>query len=1475
MATQGMSPIERLAKGLVKPVAVKQTTPPPTPGGLDDLLASKTAVPTTTIAPIKTGGSDPNPPVLPAYSVPANKPFVGPTLDAEVVAARRKLEGTSKSALAQGVDPATVQSIQTGQGDPDRGFKKPARFLGNILKNIYSLDLQPGEGTKQPFVAIANQPLASLPTKSGQKDLSIKSLGSGGATLGVKALVAASPALNKLDFFRRIITSTVQETGDAFGGRGFSGSDWVNQLSADKGVTGGDLFKNVGNIPYIGAYADQILGFGADIFLDPVTWATGPGGLGKTAAQKAALTAGKTGGRSAQLAVRASKAQADQFAASLQKELAEEALNNAISIGDDVAAKAAEDIIKQANDLSASAAKVLSGDATTRTLGRTSNQALAENVLGVRDDAQKVIDRYADEFGITPADTITQIQAKGLIPKRLDPMGYGARRGAASLEELANARRVVDALNDGVIKNIQTSGLAGILPPLKEIYKGRPVVGELDRLKEVLKGTRTEAQDVLGVRGGVRVINPLQIFPTGIGPQRFTIPGTENLLNATGLLLSRSRLKVGNTALGATFLNKITPTGEGGLYGSEDLLRMRTSLRSGNLSAQEATDITRQLAIDQQYRALVNNERKVAAGYLARSDIKQLVKDNPKILNEVLEIRDVARAAGIPPVYNTAQDAASKAMDKLFADFYDYAAKASGATGFVPPKRIDYFPQMQSDKALRWAKANPQEAEKLAKALNVDRTWFVGNFRARELAAGDTFFGKTLTDDDIAGGVTALNSIAKASGVIDFDFFESDVLQAINKYAQKHAQFSALQKTIGSLPENLPSQAARVVGTKTFVQPRARGPLLVNEFMSDFFDESGEFALDTAKVLETLTSGELKTLIDDVETLSSKLDAKLVDKPAVQKSVNDLKLRLQTIEDGYNAKTIDETTAAVATDAVKLEAATLADDLKNVSLNIMSVPVNRWSDYSKIVKKGFEVLNDSFTDPATGKFYQGTAPNIAVTEELADLLRNAQRMDDKAFASKVRQLSEDYTRFSKAWLTARPGFHTRNALSNTFQLVAAGADPVNLQQANRILFRVNQGLKQGLTPREIAEKVVDSNLVKGTVEEFDPVLTTLSRRQLVEAVEDAINYSGSTGFGQFGEIAAEVGIGNRGVLQRNQVGTVKLKDPSTYKSIPSRTAGGYLKGSRKAGEKIENYSRFGLMWDGIMKGLSPQEAVARSNKFLIDYSDLSKLDRNARLIIPFWTFMSRNTPLQLELMWTNPKAYAVYSNFKRNFEDDRTEEEGGLVIPSYEKDRGVFAIKNPIFGQDVIRPGLPFPGGGENVIKNIVNSPLTFFANVNPILRAPIEATLDKKFFTGGKVVPKEWKDKPFGEQLKYVVKEILTPASPLVAYLKAIPFVGRQEFMEDIFGITVDEAEPLVQEVNGLLSLLGLPIGKQRTASSVKEIENRIYKLADKIEGIKNRARDKREEEIEKQKANPPKIAPTTGTGGLDDLLSGTTTTP
>ena len=252
-------------------------------------------------------------------------------------------------------------------------------------------------------------------------------------------------------------------------------------------------------------------------------------------------------------------------------------------------------------------------------------------------------------------------------------------------------------------------------------------------------------------------------------------------------------------------------------------------------------------------------------------------------------------------------------------------------------------------------------------------------------------------------------------------------------------------------------------------------------------------------------------------------------------------------------------------------------------------------------------------------FELAPANEVAVRAELADLLRNAERLNDPAFAARAQQIVQDYTRFSKAYLVARPGFHTRNAFSNVFQLIAAGANPANLVKGNRMLNRINRGLKAGLTPRQVATEIVESDLIKVNRDLFDYQKTFRTRRQVIDAIEDSINYSGSTGFGQFGEIAAEVGTQNRGLLQKGKP-----------RNKASQAVGQLLVWNRKAGEFVENYSRFGLMWDGISKGLSPQEAAARANKYLIDYSDLSNVDRVAKQIIPFWTFMSRNTPLQLE-----------------------------------------------------------------------------------------------------------------------------------------------------------------------------------------------------------------------------------------------------
>ena len=1414
MAPKPLSPIEALAKRQVKPITpvktgvVKQAAPPP----VNPFLPS-TTVPSTS----------------PAANVPGNKPFVGPTLDPDVLQERTKLKSQEIKALQAGIDPAIVKSIVAGEGDPNRGFLGPARWLGNVIKNVYDVDLVKGKGEFQPFVKIANFD----PIKGDKEFKPIKATGKAAATVGTKVLLAASPAIDKLDFFRRLVTSTLKETGDQvrvwrgnaeqgkemegtsdyakFQGKGgFSASDWWNQLSKEGGIAGGEFFADIKN-PYL----NQLFGFGADVFLDPLTYATGPGGIGKTAVSRGVITGATSKG--AKIAARAAVAEADNFAAALARKAAEDLLDDAIRIGDNAAAKAAEDAIIVADKQSAAAAKILAGDAAGRTMGRTSNQALAEQVLGVRDEAQKVID-----LGTAPAG------------------------------ELAYAQRTVEVLNDAVIANIQKSGLAGIAGPFVDI----------------LKGVRTPAQDILGVRGGIRFPNVKTALGIGEGPLRVTFPYSERFTDSVGLALSKSRLKLGNTALGAKVINNITPAGEGGIIGSADLLEMRTGLRLGKLSPQEAAEATRLLQLDQQYRALVQNERKVAGGFLKQSDLGKGELDG-NTLNEVVRLRQTAAVTKTPVALTPKQQIAADAIDKYFDDLYEFSVKASEGTGYVPPKRANYFPQMQSDEAIRWAQKFPDKAEELAKQLKVDRTWFVGNFRARELKAGDKFFGKVLTQADIDGGAQALNIIARKYG-LKFDYFETDALNIIGKYTQRHAQFTALQKSIGSLPETLPSMAARVKGTK-FVTPTVTGAPLPTAVGFSLADPATGIALDPTPMLEALSKGELQSLVDEVKNITIKLDPKVVNKKEIEGLVSDLQNKLDIIQDDYMTGVLSPPASFVASDEVVKTAKILQNDLNNVVLDVASIPATRWSDYVDIVKKGFEVLNDSYIDPVTGKLIQGTAPSIAVKEAVADLLRNAERLNDPAFAAQAQQLLKDYTRFSKSYLLARPGFHLRNLFSNVFQLIAAGGNPEFLITGNKMFTLIDDGLKKGFTPRQLATQIVDSGLVPVKKQLFVYQTTFQTKRAIVDAIEDAINYSGSTGFGQYGEIAAEVGQTNRGFFQMGApkgLKGVRNVDRGVTKQI-SRGAGAIIEKSQEFGTKIENRSRFSLMWDGISKGLSPQEAAARANKYLIDYSDLSKADKVIKQIIPFWTFMSRNTPLQLELMWTNPRAYAFYNSAKRQIEDKTTEEQGGLVIPGYEKERGVFATKEEGFGKflpgNVIRPGLPFPGGGENVIKGLIENPKGFLANTNPVFRAPLEAAFGVKLFTGAPIAKKGEKTQDTGARMLYLGRELFSPTSPIAAILKGIPKVNQSKFVEEYFGINPDDAEPMVQTVNSILSLFGLPVGTQRTESSVRELQNRFYDLEAYIKDAQDRAKIKQEERIKEAEQNP--VAP-----GVNPFLPSTT---
>jgi hypothetical protein len=376
----------------------------------------------------------------------------------------------------------------------------------------------------------------------------------------------------------------------------------------------------------------------------------------------------------------------------------------------------------------------------------------------------------------------------------------------------------------------------------------------------------------------------------------------------------------------------------------------------------------------------------------------------------------------------------------------------------------------------------------------------------------------------------------------------------------------------------------------------------------------------------------------------------------------------------------------------------------------------------------------------------------------------------------------------KAWVTATPGFHTRNGLSNTFFMLSAGADPANIVEATSFFnsfrrFLKARGLDEAITPGTL-QQAIDS--VKGlyTVDprsaEFaarelatggfvagagglDPVLLDYFRSpQFIEGYlgikgktfdsilktsgpeydkwleasqRIASAYAGArtSGLGQVGEIfegGARPGISGRQNLRPTVPGQI------------SRGLAKPLSWSKRAGGFIEDWSRFALTYDGLVQGLTPEQASARTAKYLIDYQDLSSADRAIKQIIPFWMWTSRSFPLIVESMWMNPRAYATYNNIARNIES----EEGGQYRPSYlQSALGVRGnlLFNPDFGFQRQEEGLA----------NLTD-PGAILGGITPVLRAPVEAVLNQRFGIGGQVYSPYFSE-PGQAQLRYIAEQV------------------------------------------------------------------------------------------------------------------------
>lgn len=394
---------------------------------------------------------------------------------------------------------------------------------------------------------------------------------------------------------------------------------------------------------------------------------------------------------------------------------------------------------------------------------------------------------------------------------------------------------------------------------------------------------------------------------------------------------------------------------------------------------------------------------------------------------------------------------------------------------------------------------------------------------------------------------------------------------------------------------------------------------------------------------------------------------------------------------------------------------------------------------SKMLKKERRVIAKDFN-----------MPSYSVSSNINDIITNLERINNAQTMRQLGRFIGGYTGFFKAYATLSPGFHVRNSISNTFQLFAAGADVENMYRGLKLYKSLGEHIKSG-----------------GTFESW------IASDAVPEALKPRVRIAGEVGLalggGKTDEAFAEF---------------MKLSNNMITDNPATRT-------SRAFGHRVEGSARFMLAFDSAMKDMDFVDSFNRTKRFLFDYNDPTILDEMVRNVIPFWTWMSRNLPLQIVTQWTNPKPYAIFQHAANNFAI-----EPGQVVPQWMMEKDALQVGEGTF----VVPDLPM-SNVEETIKNFEN-PRKMLSMLNPGFRVPLELSAGKEFFTGRELNNK-------GDMLKY-------------AATSALPMVGQAERLTRSGG-TADEW--------ALARYLGIPIRGVNEKTRDNERNRRFYEMRNFID--------------------------------------------
>ena len=296
---------------------------------------------------------------------------------------------------------------------------------------------------------------------------------------------------------------------------------------------------------------------------------------------------------------------------------------------------------------------------------------------------------------------------------------------------------------------------------------------------------------------------------------------------------------------------------------------------------------------------------------------------------------------------------------------------------------------------------------------------------------------------------------------------------------------------------------------------------------------------------------------------------------------------------------------------------------------------------------------------------------------------------------------DSWNKWFRTWAVTSPGFIVRNLEGGWLNNLVAG-----VKMQDYTLFKKHMAVYTsgaGWEDRFIAKYGIDElNKFRGAL--------------------DAI---AGTGWGQSAQEAG-IGLFSKRGARKAWDKTLGTENPV---SVGVRNLNESAEELMRGAHAYMVFRRSGKMASGAWP---VNDAINSVAKYHFNYRDISQFDRAAKRVIPFWTFMSRNIPLQLDILARHPDVLnRTYGNLKRTLEAGQQEEP---LVPAYFKNMGAIHVGDiPGLGalgdSEYLMLDLPFLRVQDDLSKFTDIEKL--FSDMNPAIKTPLELQAHEQFFSG------------------------------------------------------------------------------------------------------------------------------------------------